>query len=351
MIAGVSRRRRGGQALAELLVAHWYRSHPSWLAWLLWPLTWLYRVLRWFGAAHLSTDRSMRLPVQVVVVGNLIVGGAGKTPTVIAIVELLKSQGRRPGVISRGHGRQAHDLMPVTDDTSASRVGDEPMLIHRRTGVPCWVGRDRPAAGRALLAAHPHVDVLVSDDGLQHRALQRDAEVIVFDERGIGNGLLLPAGPLRQDLPASLPESSLLLYNAACASTRFPGELLQSRLGDAVPLREWLARSTAGSVPLSGLRGRRLLAVAGIAAPERFFSALDAAGLSITRMPLPDHHDFAVLPWTAADAEVIVTEKDAVKLAAAGTGQSRVWVVGLDFDIPPASRRRLLQLLGHEDQP
>ncbi len=194
------------------------------------------------------------------------------------------------------------------------------------------------------------MDVLVSDDGLQHQPLLRDANVIVFDERGVGNGLLLPAGPLREDLPAALPADSLLLYNAVQATTRLPGELLQRRLGDAVPLRSWLARSTDGSVPLSGLRGRHLLAVAGIAAPERFFRALEASGLTITRMPLPDHHDFATLPWTAHDPEVIVTEKDAVKLAGTGTCNSQVWVVGLDFDIPPASRRRLLKLLGHEDQ-
>ncbi len=346
----MSRRGRGGLVLADLLVAHWYRPCPSWLTRLLWPLTWLYRLLGWLHAAHRAPDPSVRLPVPVVVVGNLIVGGAGKTPTVIAIVELLKANGRRPGVISRGHGRQARDPQPVADDSSATQVGDEPMLIRRRTGVPCWVGRDRPAAGRALLAAHPDVDVLVSDDGLQHQPLLRDANVIVFDERGVGNGLLLPAGPLREDLPAALPADSLLLYNAVHATTRLPGELLQRRLGDAVPLRSWLARSTDGSVPLSGLRGRHLLAVAGIAAPERFFRALEAAGLTITRMPLPDHHDFATLPWTAHDPEVIVTEKDAVKLAGTGTCNSQVWVVGLDFDIPPASRRRLLKLLGHEDQ-
>lgn len=346
----MSPRRRGGQALADLLVAHWYRPAPSWLAWLLWPLTLLYRALRGLLAPHSSTDPSTRLPVPVVVVGNLIVGGAGKTPTVIAIVELLKAHGRRPGVISRGHGRQRMELQPVRDDSSAGNVGDEPLLIHRRTGVPCWVGRDRPAAGRALLAAHPEVDVLVSDDGLQHHRLHRDVEVIVFDERGIGNGLVLPAGPLREDLPASLPAIGLLLYNAAQPSTRLPGELLQRRLGDAVPLRAWLARAQDGSVPLSALRGRRLLAVAGIAAPERFFGALEAAGLTVTRMPLPDHDEFSTLPWTPHDPEVIVTEKDAVKLSAASAGNSQVWVVGLDFDIPPASRRRLLQLLGHEDQ-
>ena len=316
---------------------------------LLWPLTLVYRALRWLHLAVQAPAR--RLPVPVLVVGNLIVGGAGKTPTVIALVQLLRAHGHRPGVISRGHGRRSQGLQAVGNDSPAELVGDEPLLIHRRTGVPCWVGRDRPAAGQALLAAHPEVDLLICDDGLQHHRLQRDIEVVVFDERGAGNGLLLPAGPLREDLPAELAENCLLLYNAPQPSTPLPGELLQRHLGDAVPLQAWLAGSVAGSVPLPELRGRRLLAAAGIAAPERFFSALEAEGLMITRMALPDHHDFAEPPWPAAGAEVIVTEKDAVKLNPAGPGSSPVWVVGLDFTIPPASSRRLLQLLGHEDRP
>jgi tetraacyldisaccharide 4'-kinase len=287
----------------------------------------------------------------VVVVGNLIVGGAGKTPTVMAVVDLLKGHGLHPGVISRGHGRRASDVREVGADSQASEVGDEPLLIHRRTGVPCWVGRDRPEVGCGLLAAHPEVDVLVSDDGLQHLRLKRDIEIIVFDERGAGNGLVLPAGPLREDLPERLSDHGLVLYNAAGPSTRLPGELLQRSLGDAVPLQSWLARKDAGRVPLADLRGRRLLAVAGIAAPERFFAALEAAGLSIDRLALPDHHDFATLPWSDQDSEVLVTEKDAVKLDASRAGGSRVWVVGLDFVLPPASCRRLLQLLGHEDHP
>lgn len=349
MIVGVFPRRSGGQALADLLVSHWYRPRPSGASMLLWPLSLVYRALRRIHKATLAP--APRLPVPVLVVGNLIVGGAGKTPTVIALVQLLKAHGCRPGVISRGYGRRSQGVQAVGDGSPAAIVGDEPLLIHRRTGVPCWVGRDRPAAGQALLAAHPEVDLLVCDDGLQHRRLQRDVELIVFDERGAGNGLLLPAGPLREDLPVALAENCLLLYNAARPSTPLPGELLQRRLGDAVPLQAWLNRSVEGSMPLSALRGRRLLAVAGIAAPERFFSALEAEGLTITRLALPDHHDFAAPPWPAVEAEVIVTEKDAVKLRPAGPGESRVWVVGLDFTIPPASTRRLLQLLGHEDRP
>ena len=345
----MSSHRRGGQALAERLVGHWYRPQPSGASVLLWPLTLVYRALRrWHVAVQAPAPR---LPVPVLVVGNLIVGGAGKTPTVIALVQLLRAHGYRPGVVSRGHGRQLQGLRAVGNDSPAALVGDEPLLIHRRTGAPCWVGRDRPAAGEALLAAHPEVDLLICDDGLQHRRLQRDIEVIVFDERGAGNGMLLPAGPLREDLPAALGKNCLLLYNAAQPSTPLPGELLQRHLGDAVPLQAWLADSAAGRMPLSALRGRRLLAAAGIAAPERFFNALEAEGLTITRMPLPDHHDFAAPPWPATGAEVIVTEKDAVKLTPAAPGSSPVWVVGLDFTIPPASCRRLLQLLGHEDRP
>jgi tetraacyldisaccharide 4'-kinase len=283
--------------------------------------------------------------VPVIVVGNHVVGGAGKTPTVVALVEALKTAGYLPGVISRGHGRRGSAPRAVQHSSDVAEVGDEPLLIVRRTGVPVWVGRARHDAGLALSAAHPEVDVIVSDDGLQHTGLSRHAELVVFDERGVGNGFLLPAGPLREPLPATVPPRMRVLYTAGVASTALPGTLATRRLAAAWPLQAWHDGDAAQAVPLASLQGRALLAAAGLAAPEKFFSMLRAAGLDIRPLPLPDHHAYKHLPWPAATADVVTTEKDAVKLQPSRVGATRVWVVPLDLDIPSALVDELLALL------
>jgi len=330
-------------ALAARLQRHWWRADVSLPMQLLRPLSWLYAAL-----ARRMHQPAQALPVPVVVVGNLIVGGAGKTPTVLAVVQGLQQAGWFPGIVSRGHGRRGDGVQAVQAGSAAAAVGDEPLLLRRRSGVPVWVGRRRVDAARALLAAHAEVDVLVSDDGLQHRALPRVAEIMVFDERGCGNGLLLPAGPLREALPRTLAAQQLLLYNAARPSTPLPGAFVQRRLAQALPLADWQAGRTEAAVPLDTLRGRPLLAAAGIAAPERFFAMLEAQGLQIERLPLPDHHGYATLPWPAATADVVVTEKDAVKLTGQLTapGATRIWVVGLDFALPAEFTQDLLRRLG-----
>lgn len=325
-----------------LLARHWWRARPSLLAQGLRPLSWLYAAL---AAWQRRRCVPQNLPVPVFVVGNFIVGGAGKTPTVIAVVQALAAAGRRPGVVSRGHGRHGEAAREVMAADPAREVGDEPLLIRRRTAVPVWVGRDRVAAARALCTAHPEVDVLVSDDGLQHRALPRDAALVAFDERGVGNGLLLPAGPLREPLPPRLPPRMFVLYTAGVASTALPGTLAQRRLAAAWPLAAWVAGDASAALPLAVLRGRRLLAVAGLAAPEKFFTMLEQAGLCITRLPLPDHHAYATLPWPTGTAEVITTEKDAVKIDPSRIGKTQVWVVPLDSTLPSALVRELMSLL------
>ena len=190
----------------------------------------LYRI-GWLRTHHVSA--------AVVVVGNLVAGGAGKTPTVIAIVAALRRHGYTPGIVSRGYGVAIEGVLDVTPDLPATRCGDEPLLLHLRTGAPVVVGRDRVAAARHLLRQHPAVDVIVSDDGLQHLALARNVQVIVFDERGAGNGWLLPAGPLREPLPRSLPPRSLVLYNAPVVSTPLPGALARRSLAGVVALADW----------------------------------------------------------------------------------------------------------------
>jgi tetraacyldisaccharide 4'-kinase len=334
-------------ALSAWLMVRWQGPRPGLAARLLQPLSWLYAVLADGHAAlyRIGLLRAASAPVPLLVVGNLVAGGAGKTPAVIALVNLLRGQGWTPGVISRGHGRQGSAVLAVTRGSRAAEVGDEPLLIHLRTDAPVRVGAGRVAAARALCADHPEVDILLADDGLQHHRLHHDMALLVFDDRGVGNGLRLPAGPLRQALPAAVPPHSLVLYNAERPSTALPGLTGSRRLTGVLPLRAWWQgqatdRKTDADADADGgwaaLRGRPLLGAAGLARPEAFFKMLEAQGLRITRLPLSDHHGFDSLPWPAGTADVIVTEKDAVKLPPDSVGATRVWVATLDFQPEPA---------------
>ncbi len=321
-----------------LLARHWWQPRPTALARALQPLAALYGLLQ---RRHRRLQPAAEpTPVPVVVVGNLVVGGAGKTPVVMALVAGLREAGWRPGVISRGYGRDeggtAQASLEVLPDSDPAAVGDEPLLIRRRTGVPVWVARQRVAAARALCRRHPEVDVLVADDGLQHRALARAAEVLVFDERGVGNGLLLPAGPLREPVPRQLPASMRVLVSGTAAAPLQPALQLHRRLGRALPLQAWWQGDLTQALPLQALRGRPLWALAGLASPEKFFAMLEAQGLSLRRLPQPDHARYTTLPWPAEATDVVTTEKDAVKLPAQAASGLRVWVVGLDLNLPTA---------------
>jgi tetraacyldisaccharide 4'-kinase len=336
-------------ARAEALLArHWWRPRPGALSRALLPLAALYGAL---AAWQRGRTTPQRAPVPLLVVGNFIAGGAGKTPTVIALVQALRAVGRVPGVISRGHGRQGEAPREVQSGDDVTAVGDEPLLIRRRSAAPVWVGRQRLQAARALCQAHPAVDVLIADDGLQHAALAADAALVVFDERGAGNGLLLPAGPLREPLPRRLPPTMRVLYTAGRASTALPGALALRRITEAWPLAAWRAGDASAAVPLGALQGRPLLAVAGLAAPQKFFGMLQAAGLDLQRLPLPDHHPYTTLPWPPGTPEIVVTEKDAVKLDPARLGATRAWVVPLDLSLPDALVAELLALLNAAPRP
>ncbi len=346
---------------SDWLTRQWWQPQPSLAARALWPLAALYGAVAALhrGAYRTGWKAAQTAPVPVLVVGNLIVGGAGKTPTVIALVQALRAAGWTPGVISRGYGRDesgGDTPRPVRSGSAATEVGDEPLLIALRSGAPVWVGRRRSATARALCAAEPAVDLIVSDDGLQHRALARQAQVIVFDERGAGNGLLLPAGPLREPLPQRVPAASAVLYNAPRPSTPLPGWMAERHLAGAVSLAGWWRGEPATLAALHALRGREILAAAGLASPERFFTMLEAQGLQIRRLPLPDHHRYAQAPWPADSGDVLITEKDAVKLRpeTAETAESagpRLWVVALDFHLPPDFLRAVLSLLGPPPPP
>jgi tetraacyldisaccharide 4'-kinase len=322
------------QRLANSLQRAWWQTPPTRLARALRPLSALYSLLSKLDKA---LTRPRKLDVPVVVVGNLVVGGAGKTPTVIALVRLLRVYGWTPGVVSRGYGRRGSGIVAVTADSRADDCGDEPLLIHLRTDAPVIVGSDRGAAARALRIAHPTVDIIVSDDGLQHHRLARDGEVIVFDERGIGNGLLLPAGPLRERLPSamsppSMSPTTLVLYNAPAPSLALPGWLAARRLAGVLSYDDWRCGLTPLADSWRVFEGRGFVAAAGIAAPERFFAQLRDLDLHFTPLPLPDHHRFDTLPWPPDTQDVVVTEKDAVKLAGKASGATRLWVAPLDFE-------------------
>jgi tetraacyldisaccharide 4'-kinase len=332
--------------LSAALQAQWWRPQVSLAMRLAQPASWLYQGLAAVHRRWHVWRRPGRLDLPVVVVGNMIVGGAGKTPTVIALVQWLAHEGWQPGVVSRGYGRSLdQSIVEVGPATTAAQAGDEPVLIHRRTGAPIVVARDRLDAVAALRERHPEVDIIVSDDGLQHHRLPRDVEVVVFDDRGAGNGLALPAGPLRQPLPPRLPARTLVLYNAAVPSTPLPGWLVRRQLAGAVSLDAWWAGQPATLAALLALRGKSVQAAAGMGEPERFFAMLEAAGLRIERLPLADHADFATLPWAPGDGDVVVTEKDAVKLRPGQVGGARVWVVELDFALVPDFLAALKQRL------
>ena len=331
-------------SLESILTRAWLRRGPLALA--LWPLAVLFRLLAALRALlyRLGWIQRARLPVPVIVVGNIFIGGTGKTPLTIWLAEALGAAGLRPGVISRGHGGAQASAREVRPGSDPREVGDEPLLIAGRTGCPVFVGRRRAEAGRALLAAHPEVDVLITDDGLQHYALARDIEIVLFDGRGVGNGWLLPAGPLREPpsrrrdfTVINAPEIGPALAQAV------GGRPFQMRLvGEfAAPLARPEAR-----LPLQALRGKRIVAAAGIGNPGRFFAMLRGAGLSIAELPLPDHHDFLDRPFDAVDADVIlITEKDAVKCRQLDNlkDDPRLWVVPVTARIDPALAEQIVE--------
>ncbi|MDP2029143.1 MAG: tetraacyldisaccharide 4'-kinase [Thiobacillus sp.] len=275
---------------------------------------------------------SSSVGVPLIVVGNITAGGSGKTPLTIWLVNWLHAQGYHPGVISRGYGGAARGCVEVQATSLAAEVGDEPVLIRFKTDAPVVVGRDRVAAARTLLANHPEVDVLVSDDGLQHYRLQRDIELAVIDaETGLGNGWPLPAGPLRE------PVRRLKQVDAVIQVVR---GAVQPR-GD-LPVTNWRADYTAGLVyrlrvplatlPLGELPALDWLAVTGIGRPQGFFDMLQAAGMRFRPRAFADHHAFQPqdLP---ADGAVVMTEKDAVKcLTFAGADW---WALQLDVAPEP----------------
>ncbi|MDQ2151560.1 tetraacyldisaccharide 4'-kinase [Alcaligenaceae bacterium C4P045] len=291
--------------------------------------------------------------VPVVVIGNIYVGGTGKTPAVIATVEALRARGWRPGVVSRGYGVAIGPTARVAQGTpEAAQVGDEPALIARVTRVPIAVHPRRVLAAQALRDHYPEIDVIVSDDGLQHLALARDVEIVIQDERGVGNGRVLPAGPLREP-PERLREVDAIVSNrsgavvassgtspssagspsaaAAPLSTVGPHHLdMRLEPSDAVRLIDGQRRPLADfAAPALG----PIAAAAGIGKPERFFATLTRAGIPLVHtLSLPDHHDFKTSPFSSLTAAtILITEKDAIKCA--HLQDARLWSVPVKAEL------------------
>ncbi|HHM06447.1 MAG TPA: tetraacyldisaccharide 4'-kinase [Gammaproteobacteria bacterium] len=313
----------------------WYGKH--WAAPLLAPVGHLYCAL---AAARREAYRkgwlkATRLPVPVIVVGNISVGGTGKTPLVLYLVAYLRQRGLRPGVVSRGYGGQSRrEPRDVGPDSDPYAVGDEPVLIARRTGAPVVVAPDRVAAGRHLLARHD-CDVLVADDGLQHYALARDLEIAVVDvARGQGRGRCLPAGPLREP-PTRLASVDLVINREP--GGREPGMRLHGG--------EWinLADPSRRQAPKTW-QGRAAHVVAGIGCPERFFAAVQALGCRVHGHAFPDHHRFEAADLAFGDdLPVLMTEKDAVKCRR--FARADWWYRPLDAELDAATLARLETLL------
>ncbi|SFW21877.1 tetraacyldisaccharide 4'-kinase [Luteibacter sp. UNCMF366Tsu5.1] len=291
-------------ALGASLQRRWYGDSPP--PWWTRPLEALYRFAVRRRADRYRNDPAavVRLPVPVIVVGNITLGGTGKTPLIAALAAAMAERGFKPGVVSRGYGGSERGPYLLTGEDDPARVGDEPSLI-RQSGIPVAIGRQRPEAAQLLVEAG--CDLILADDGLQHHRLGRDVEICVIDgERRLGNGHLLPAGPLRE------PASRLADVDFVVVNGGVPGEgeiRMTLEGGVAVNMHDPMK-----TTPLADFAGRPAHAVAGIGNPARFFASLAAQGIAVDGHPFADHHAFTRDDFTFADGcPVLMTDKDAVK--------------------------------------
>lgn len=317
------------------LLRRWYGGSPPLL---LKPLSALYGLLvaarralhakGWLASGHPG--------VPVIVVGNITVGGTGKTPLVIWMATALAAAGQRPGVVLRGYGGSVRSARLVRPDDSPREVGDEAVLIARRAQVPVAVGADRLAAARLL--ADAGCTLVIADDGLQHLALRRDLAIAVIDGvRGIGNGALLPAGPLREPASALRDVDFVVVHGEGGASAALRGPVLRMSLRPG-PLRS-LSGSQEQSLGL--LRGCAVHAVAGTGHPARFFALLRALGAVPVEHAFSDHHSYSARDLAfGGDQRIVMTEKDAVKCAA--LADPRMWYLPVAAELPAADAARLL---------
>jgi tetraacyldisaccharide 4'-kinase len=318
----------------------WQRRGP--VAWLLLPVGLLFFVIAalrrcLFRFGLISTTR---LRVPVVVVGNITAGGAGKTPLTLWLVDELMRRGRRPGVVSRGYGGNVDGVLEVLPDSLAVEVGDEPLLIRRRANCPVFVGRDRAAAGKALLAAHPECDLIICDDGLQHYRLARDVELAVVDRRGFWNGWPIPAGPLREPV-SRLRSVDAVVANGWNGEAAFRMTLVGERFELLTKVSRGVTEGNPRGSTASEFVGKRLHAVAGIGEPQRFFDHLAALGLRFEPHSFPDHHAYVAADLAFDGDGILTTEKDAVKFG--DLASLPVWVLPVTATVTPDLAKFILE--------
>ena len=338
-----------GSGFSEKLIGDWYRPHKTALTRALTPLSWLFGAIAFARRVlyRVGLFRSTSLAAPVVIVGNIAVGGAGKTPLAIALVAALRARGYRVGIVSRGYGGSASTARAVTLESTADDVGDEPLLL-ARTGAPVWVGADRVATARSLLAAHGDLDIIVSDDGLQHYALRRDCEIVVVDaQRGFGNGALLPAGPLREPI-ARLSSVDAIVVNGGAAPANVASSIARiARIGSpastfamTIDGDRFVNLVDGATVAPDAFAAKRVHAIAGIGNPDRFFATLRALGLEPVCHPFADHHRFTVRDLDVASGadSIVMTEKDAIKCRA--FADARMWALPVTarFDVALVDR-------------
>ncbi len=312
--------------------AFWQRR--GFVACLLYPLSLVFGALAALRRAlyRIGFLSVRRLPVPVIVVGNLMAGGTGKTPLIVHLAESLRARGMRPGIISRGYHGATKTVNAVTPQSDPAVAGDEPLLLARRSRSPVYVGRARVAAARALLAGHPACDVILADDGLQHYRLARDIEIAVFDDRGVMNGWQLPAGPLREPVSRLARVDAIVLNGIAVPPAPTFGRPVFSMrlLGDTfhrLDNAQTICRA-------EDFVGQNLHAVAGIGAPQRFFDHLQALGMAFKAHPFADHHAYRSEELCFIGDAILTTEKDAVKLARL-TLPLPVWVLPVTASVSP----------------
>jgi tetraacyldisaccharide 4'-kinase len=309
----------------------------------LWPVSLVYGLLIWvrrfFYFVGIFPAQSLAVPV--VVIGNVFIGGVGKTPLVIALVKQLTQRGLKVGVLSRGYGRNGGECLRVNAQSLAIDVGDEPLLIARSCQVPVYVGNNKFQAGCALLAQNPQVQLIVCDDGLQHLALTHDLALCVFDERGLGNGWLLPAGPLREPWPMLRYANSPVI--SLSTATHLPREpKVDFQITRA--LDKTAKKSDGTTRTLASFRGQTVQALAGIGKPQSFFNMLADQGLVLSSTDaLADHDTMRALQIDPSMGDVLCTEKDAVKL---WQYLPTAWAVPLITEIPQELVDSILARIG-----
>lgn len=310
----------------------------QWMRYTVWhillvPVSWLFFLISFLRRTlyKLGFLNTQQLPVPVIVVGNINVGGTGKTPLVIWLVQQLKSTGYQPGIISRGYGGNTNQVREVFAHDLPAEAGDEPVLIAKRTNSPVFVHANRVAAGKALLVAHPECNIIISDDGLQHYRLHRDVEIVVVDGvKGFGNQALLPAGPLREPV-SRLQQVDALVINGmqSFESDSFPDARFEMQLESGA---FYNLLNPAQKCDASALQKKQVAAVAGIGNPARFFHQLQQLGVHFQPYAFADHHAFTARDFNSLNADIVLmTEKDAVKCQS--FAQPNFWVLPVDAAI------------------